>query len=342
MYYRFYILNMKEPLWTQRYEPDVDSLIQESVKSRVKQVKGMNITLAGPKGCGKTVAARALAKSQHGSLDGNVTEINVADFFNRSKKEIKNDPRFAPFLKGRSRMAKRDMINYVIKESTSYGTVGDSDYRTVILDNAESIREDFQQSLRRIIEKHYETTQFILATRSPSSIIPAIKSRFFTIPVRKPTDDELSNLLVRILDSESIEYEDLGVRYVIESSNRNMRRALLTTQATAEKKGLVSKKNVKEVVSETNKDSQINELLDITLKGEYKEMKKKVDELLSSSSYTTSELIKKLNRAVEYKHSKQEAMDFQRIAGQSDMKATEGQRGSIHITELLTKWKNSR
>lgn len=342
MYYRFYRLNMKEPLWTQRYEPNVESLIQESVQNRLEQVEGMNIILAGPKGCGKTVAARALAKRQHGGLDGNVTEINVADFFNRSKKEIKNDPRFAPFLEGRSRMAKRDMINYVIKESTSYGTVGDSDYRTVILDNAESIREDFQQSLRRIIERHYETTQFILATRSPSSIIPAIKSRFFTIPVRKPTDDELSNLLVKIMDSESVEYESLGIRYVIESSNRNMRSALLTAQATAEKKELVSKENVKEVVSETDKQSQVTELLDITLNGEYKEMKKKVDDLLSSSSYTTAELIKKLNRTVEYNYSKQEAINFQQIAGRSDMNATEGQRGSIHITQLLTEWKNSR
>lgn len=333
--------SIDEPLWTEKYQPNLDRLIQDKLKDRLVGAEGMNILLAGPEGCGKTVAARALADRQHENTENSLTEINVADFFNRSKKDIKNDPRFSPFLKGRSRMAKRDMINYVVKESTSYQTVGNSGYRTVLLDNAESIREDFQQSLRRTIERHHETTQFMLATRSPSSIIPAIKSRFLTIPVRRPSYDELESLLIEILENESVEYQELAIRKAIQHSGKDIRKTLMIAQATAEKKDILTKENVQEVISKTEKDSEIDELLEMVEECEYKDAKKKIDDLISSSSYSTSELIKKLSRRVEYNFSKSKAIEFQRLAGESEMNSTEGQRGDIHIMELLIRWSNN-
>jgi len=63
-------------------------------------------------------------------------------------------------------MAKRDMINRVLKESASYAPMS-GEYKTVLLDNAEAIREDFQQALRRVMEQHHRTTQFVIATRQP-------------------------------------------------------------------------------------------------------------------------------------------------------------------------------
>ena len=328
---------MENPLWTEKYAPNLDDIRQDSVRKNVRRAEGMNIILSGPRGCGKTAVARAVSKDTHGSRD-RITEVNVADFFNRSKKEIRNDPRFESFLKGRSRMAKRDMINHVIKELSSYEPVGSSNYKIMLLDNAEAIREDFQQSLRRIIERHHETTQFIIATRQASKIIPAIQSRFYTIPVRKPDKNEVYDILNHIMDSEGVEYTESGVTRLVEYSGRNIRKSLMTAQSVCEQEDSLNIENLESVVSEVDDEPDGSEVLKMATDGDYGDMRDRIDEILSDRGYTSSELLASLNRTVELEYTGQDVVQFQKMAGETDMRATEGRSGNPHISKLLIEW----
>ena len=168
---------MDGPLWTEAHAPTLADLPQPGVRDALTGAvdEPMNLVVHGPEGAGKTAAVRALAREAHADPDNDLIAVNVDDFFSRTKTEIKNDPRFAPFLEGRSRLSKRDMINRVLKETASYASVS-GEYKTLLLDNAESIREDFQQALRRVMEQHHRTTQFVVATRQPSKLIPPIRS----------------------------------------------------------------------------------------------------------------------------------------------------------------------
>jgi len=113
---------MDAPLWTDAHAPALADLPQAAVRDRLRRTvdEPMNLILQGPPGVGKTAAVRALARETHADPENDLVEINVADFFDRTKSEIREDPRFAQFLAGRSRMAKRDMINRVLKEAASY------------------------------------------------------------------------------------------------------------------------------------------------------------------------------------------------------------------------------
>jgi len=164
---------MESPLWTDEFAPEISDLPQPDARDYFETAvdEPLNLVVHGPPGVGKTAAVRALAAAAHEDPDNDLVELNVADFFDRTKKEIKNDERFASFLRGNSRMSKRDMINHVLKESASYQPVSGR-YKTVLLDNAEAIREDFQQALRRVMERYAENTQFVIATRQPSKLIP--------------------------------------------------------------------------------------------------------------------------------------------------------------------------
>jgi len=144
---------MDGPLWTETHAPAIEDLPQETVRERLRRAREepMNLFVHGPKGSGKTAAVRALADSVHDDVENDFVELNMADFFDRTKTEIKNDPRFRSFLAGKSDLPKREMISYVLKESASYTPMSGS-YKTILLDNAESIREDFQQALRRVME----------------------------------------------------------------------------------------------------------------------------------------------------------------------------------------------
>ena len=196
---------MDGPLWTERHAPEIADLPQPEARERFEGAKTepMNLLVHGPIGVGKTAAVRALAKETHANPDADLIEINVADVFDMTKKEISEDPRFASFIdaKRRRNSSKADLLNHVLKESAANAPVSGA-YKTVLLDNAEGMREDFQQALRRVMEQYHESTQFVIATRQPSALIPPIRSRCFPIVMRAPTHDETVAVLESIVDAE--------------------------------------------------------------------------------------------------------------------------------------------
>lgn len=331
---------MDNPLWTERYAPSVDDIQQENARQRLQQVQGkkMNLIIYGPAGCGKTASARAIAREAHDYPDEDLIEINVADFFNRSKKEIRNDPRFESFLQGRSRMAKRDMINRVLKETARNSPVSGG-YKTVLLDNAESIREDFQQSLRRIMERYHESTQFIIATRQPSKLISPIRSRCFVVPMNRPTDEQILTIVTSACEQAEIQYSEAGIAGIISHANRNIRAALLSAQTVAEQSEEITDETVAEVLTDVTIEESVLELFDDVESGDFKQVRKDLGTLLTDEGYDGDELLEELLRIAEEEYSVDQTLTLHRAAGDVDMAMSEGSDDRIHLMRLLTQWR---
>ncbi|WP_224448132.1 AAA family ATPase [Haloprofundus salilacus] len=329
---------MNAPLWTDAYAPELADLPQAAVRDRLARTvdEPMNLVVQGPPGAGKTAAVRALARETHEDVENDLVEINVADFFNRTKKELREDPRFESFLAGRSRMAKRDMINRVLKESASYAPVS-GDYKTIVLDNAEAIREDFQQALRRVMEQHHRTTQFVITTRQPTKLIPPIRSRCFPVPVRAPTTDETVEVLQRIVDAEGVDYDDDGLEYVAGYAGGDLRKAILSAQATAVAADELTMNAAFETLGDVGDDETLRGVLADAEAGEFKNARKAVDDLLGEG-YGGQELLGELLRVARTDYSGDKLARLHRLAGQVDLDLTTGTDARIHVCHLLTEW----
>lgn len=327
---------MDAPLWIESHLPTVEELPQQQVRDALTLAvdEPMNLILAGPQGAGKTAAVRALAQKAHGDPENDLIELNIDDVFSRTKTEIKNDPRFAPFLVGRSRLSKRDMINHVIKESAGYAPVSGT-YKTILLDNAESIREDFQQALRRVMEQYYRTTQFVIATRQPSKLIAPIRSRCFTVPVRAPSHDEIVTALVRVLDAEGVDYNDEGVEYVAGYAGGDLRRAMLGAQTTYEDTGEVTMSAAYEALGTIKLTDATEEMLTAAEDGEFSDARKTLDELLIEEGYSGAEVLTDLLAVARSRYSGRKLASFHRLAGEVDMNLTEGTSDRLHLSRLL-------
>ncbi len=344
---------MESPLWTETYAPDLSDLPQPAVRDYLERAvnEPINLVLYGPEGCGKTAAVRALAREAHDDPDNDLVEINVADFFDRTKKEIRSDPRFSNFLQGETEFSKqyrrgsgkskkykrqwskREMINHVLKEYAGYAPSSGS-YKTIVLDNAEAIREDFQQALRRVMEQYHETTQFVITTRQPTKLIPPIKSRCFPVSMRAPTGSEVASVLEPILEAEEVPYEEDVLGIVAEQANHNLRETILLTQYLYEQEGAVSFETVG-ALREFGVQGRVEEMMEQAEAGEFTDARKTLDDLLVDEGYSGSEILEVILDTFEREYKGDRLAEAVLLAAEVDMNLVEGTNDRLHISHLL-------
>ncbi|WP_439028263.1 AAA family ATPase [Haloarchaeobius sp. DT45] len=327
---------MDAPLWTDAHAPDLADLPQDEAREYLEKAvsEPMNLILHGPPGSGKTAAVRALARESHDDPDNDLVEINVADFFGRTKTEIKNDPRFESFLVGKSDLSKRDMINHVLKESASYAPVSGT-YKTVVLDNAEDIRVDFQQALRRVMERYHRTTQFVICTRQPTKLIPPIRSRCFPVSFRAATNEETVSVLRNIVEAEGVDYEDDGLQYVAGYAEGDLREAILATQTVYTNEGEVTMQTAYETIGEVGDEDVIQSMLDDAEAGEFTDARSTLDDLLVDEGYSGQEVLDSILRVARKRYDGDRLARLHELAGEIDVDMSEGTSDRVHLSHLL-------
>jgi replication factor C small subunit len=328
---------MEGPLWTERHQPDIADLPQEGVRENLRRAvqEPMNLVVHGPKGAGKTAAVRALARETHDN-EADLIELNVADFFESTKKELEEDDRFGRFIstKRRRESSKADLVNHVLKESASYAPVA-GEYKTILLDNAEGMREDFQQALRRVMEQYYEATQFVIATRQPSALIPPIRSRCFPVPVRAPAQAEVVGVLEAIAEAEEADYDEDGLAYVAEAAEGDLRRAVLNAQTTYEQEGEITMQAAYETLQSVGVDERVGEMLAAAEAGEFTDARSTLDDLLVDEGYSGNEVLEDVLTVARSRYGESRLARLHRLAGGIDMDLHEGTNDRLHISHLL-------
>ncbi|QGN08092.1 AAA family ATPase [Halorhabdus sp. CBA1104] len=332
---------MDGPLWTERHAPTIAELPQPAVREQLRGAldEPMNLLVHGPAGAGKTAAVRAFAREAHEDHDADLIEINVADFFDLTKSELSDDPRFERFItpKRRRESSKADLINHVLKESASYAPVSGS-YKTILLDNAERMRADFQQALRRVMEQYYEATQFVIATRQSSTLIPPIRSRCFPVTVREPTHDEIETVLGRIAEREGATYDDEGLEYVAGYADGDLRQAILGAQTTYENEGEITMAAAYEALGDVQTDDRVERMLTAAEEGQFRDARSELDELLIDEGHSGVEVLAAILRVGRSRYTGQRLARLHTLAGDVDLALGTGTDDRIHLSRLLAEF----
>jgi replication factor C small subunit len=176
-----------------------------------------NLLIYGKPGNGKTTAGIAFSRTMLAEeFDDNFFEINASD-----------DRRL-------------ETVRTTIKQIAQSGTIGNSPFRIVLLDEMDGMTSDAQNALKRIMERYSNNIRFIITCNDKNKIIFALQSRCANYHFKPLSNQLIMEVIKSILVKEKItRFEDSELSSFIYAMNGDMRRAVTELQAAkSSNKGL--------------------------------------------------------------------------------------------------------
>lgn len=192
--------------WTEKYRPKtLDGYVgNPDLISKVKhwiEIQDVpDLFLHGPAGTGKTTLAKIIANA----LDADVHYINAS-----SENGID---------------VLRERITAIVD------TVSFSDWKIVILDEADGLTAAFQQAMRPVLENPSGKTRFIFTANYPERIIAPLQSRLTAFRVEPPDVWAVCARAREILDAEGVSYDKKDIVTIVNAHYPDQRKVVGTLQ----------------------------------------------------------------------------------------------------------------
>jgi len=243
---------IEDKVWTERHRPSsLDDVIgQDEAVNRMKKWVNddsvPNLLLQGPAGAGKTASVVAFAKEKYGDdWRSNLFQFNSSD--DRGIDSVRNE----------------------IKSFAQQSPSGDHQFKIIFLDEIDHTTKAAQAALRRIMEQYSDVTRFFLSCNYSSKIIDPIQSRCTVLPFNRLDDSDIDQIIINILESEGIEYQEPAVNQIIEYVDGDARRAVQTLQTSVEDGELTQE--LLDVINRQVDGELISEAVDNAVRGEMEE-----------------------------------------------------------------------
>lgn len=224
---------MKE-LWTEKYRPRRvsdyvfrDNSQRKLVMSWIKDKSIPHLLLSGSPGIGKTTLSKILL-NEIGILDYDILEVNA------------------------SRETGIDFIRDTIVPFISMIPFGP--FKVVILDEADRLSQQGQDSLKGIIEEYSTTARFILTCNTPSRILPPLHSRLQQQHFNAIDQTEFTARAATILVEEGIEFDLDTLDTYVKSVYPDLRKCLNLLQQNSTEGNLVEPNLVDSGISDYKVD----------------------------------------------------------------------------------------
>lgn len=212
--------------------------IQEVREQLTKIVESGKIPHAflfsGPKGTGKTSAARIMAKI----VNCEKLESNEVNKKNKGNNEPCNTCNMCISI------SKGENLDVIELDAASHRGIDDiralrdavklapakARKKVYIIDEAHMLTTEASNALLKTLEEPPEHVMFILATTNPEKLIDTVRSRTITVNFRKATNEELVRALKRVVKGENIKMNDDVLLSIARNSDGSFRDAVKTLE----------------------------------------------------------------------------------------------------------------
>ena len=307
-------------IWIEKYRPSrlADIVGQDEVVERLSSyVKSGNLPhllFTGSAGVGKTTAAVTLAKEFYkDSFQMNFREMNASD-----ERGI-------------------DVVRNQIKQFARTTPLGDATFKILFLDEADALTTDAQAALRRTMETYAQTCRFILSCNYSSKIIDPIQSRCAIYRFKPLGAEAVKEEVRRIAGKEGLSITPGAMDAIVYIAQGDMRKAINALQGGAIISTTIDEKMIYAITS-TARPDEINELLALSLGGDFDAAESLLNQLLHERGIAPNELINQCYRAL-VKRDMDRSLKVQLIdhIGETDFRLSEGANSDIQLEALIAR-----
>lgn len=197
---------------------------------------------SGPKGSGKTSAARILAKV-----------FNCENFDAKKGEPCNKCPTCLSIIKGEN-------LDVIEIDAASHRGIDDiralrdavklspacAKKKVYIIDEAHMLTTEASNALLKTLEEPPDHVVFILATTNPEKIIETVRSRTVNIPFSKATNDEIVRSLTRVVEGEKLKVKGNVLKTIASSSDGSFRDAVKILEELVMEKVKLEEEDVEE------------------------------------------------------------------------------------------------
>jgi replication factor C small subunit len=195
-------------LWVEKYRPQTleeyvgNEVIKNKVSDYLNQGSIQNLLLHGVAGTGKTTLAKLITNN----LNCDLLYINASD--ERGIDTIRE--KIIPFA----------------------SSMGFSDIKIVILDEADYITPQAQATLRNTMESFSGNTRFILTCNYLERIISPLQSRCQTLEIKPPSKQDVAWRCVDICKDEKVDIDNIALKTIVNAYYPDIRKIINTIQGS--------------------------------------------------------------------------------------------------------------
>ncbi|KAI9653180.1 MAG: hypothetical protein M1831_006138 [Alyxoria varia] len=221
--------------WVEKYRPNTMDDVQghkdvlATIEKFVEKNRLPHLLLYGPPGTGKTSTVLALARRIYGNKNMRqmVLELNASD--DRGIDVVREQIKTFSSTK--------QIFNSFAPAGQANGTSDSKEkpltqFKLIILDEADAMTSTAQMALRRIMEKYTPNTRFCILANYTHKLSPALLSRctrFRFSPLREPA---VRKMVEHVIAKEDVKINEDAVAELIRCAKGDMRRALNVLQAS--------------------------------------------------------------------------------------------------------------
>lgn len=264
-----------------KYRPkNLDELDEVAVSQSLKKIiSAKNIPhaflFAGPKGTGKTSAARILAKV-----------LNCENI--KSGKPCERCRQCVSITSGSNLdVIEMDAASHrgiddvrILRDAVKLVPVA-AKKKVYIIDEVHMLTAEASNALLKTLEEPPEHVVFILATTNPEKLIETIRSRTTLIQFSKAKTTEIITSLKRVVAGEKIKIDEDSLKLIAEASDGSFRDAIKTLEQLISEENDLKKEAVENFLFK-NKSANLGQFVDLIIKKEIKSLLSEVESLVAN------------------------------------------------------------